>query len=700
MILDVPIGDARYGKFQRCPNNPVEADTAMQERLRRYGNLSAYRDYRFDNFHINIAGGYSDAAKASLKQAKTAAQAFAEEPEGWLVFEGPYGCGKTHLAVAIANQRLESAGEQVMFITAPDLLDLLRMTMGGESDASFDAYFERIRNIPLLALDDLGVENPSDWAREKLFQLLNHRHVSGLPTVITTNAPVEALDPRVSSRIQQRSLVQRVRIDAPDYRGQTGAQSEEPSFSSLRLYDHMRFDTFDTDSVYRDERENLQGALNLARDWAANPVGWLCFIGDYGSGKSHLAAAIAYDLYERGKDVIFTGVPDLLDYFRVSFDGRSREGSMNASTRRRSREGFCKLRRHRQGAHSDSRRLEPRRRHALGERKALPDHRSAISRAHAHRADLVSHDRRNRPSLDDATYGRPRLRHIRPHRPQFCQTPASSRAQNRETPLMLGTTFAVTAYERRHRSALLDLVAASHWTHLHLDWTTLGRWLDRGDGIFALAWHGDSLAGCMGLAETGPGAAWLRVLSLRDGFMAFPLVDSMWRALKLRCAQAGIHNIMALAICDWLPLCLAEQGFVALDELVTMSLSADQQPATSPAWIRVKAAEIEDLGRVAAVDAAAFPPIWRMPRLDLRDAWRGGADVKFADSKGRMVAYSLCLRELDLGHIARLAVLPRRARTRHRRGAAASGAKRFPAARHTQNQRQHPVEQSRFGAAL
>ena len=223
---------------------------------------------------------------------------------------------------------------------------------------------------------------------------------------------------------------------------------------------------------------------------------------------------------------------------------------------------------------------------------------------------------------------------------------------------MLGTRFAVTAYERRHRSALLDLVAASHWTHLHLDWTTLGRWLDRGDGIFALAWHGDSLAGCMGLAETGPGAAWLRLLSLRDGFMAFPLVDAMWRALKLRCAKAGIHNIMALAICDWLPLCLAEQGFVTLDELVTMSLSADQEPAISPTWIRVKAAEIEDLERVAAVDAAAFPPIWRMPRLDLRDAWRGGADVKFADSKGRMVAYSLCLRELDLGHIARLAVLP------------------------------------------
>ena len=327
LLLDVPLGDPRYGKFQRCPNNPVESDTAMQERLRRFGNLAAYREYRFDNFHINIAGsGYSDAAKASLKNAKSAGESYAAEPQGWLVYEGPFGCGKTHLAVAIANARLEGAGEQVMFITAPDLLDLLRMSIGGENDASFDAYFERIRNIPLLALDDLGVENPSDWAREKLFQLLNHRHVTGLPTIITTNTPLEELDPRVGSRMMQRGLVQRVRIDAPDYRRQSLSNADEPAFNNLRLYDGMRFDTFDTDSLYRDERENLGRALKLAREWAADPQGWLCFIGDYGSGKTHLAAAIAYDLYERGQEVTFSGVPDLLDYFRVSFDGRTRDG--------------------------------------------------------------------------------------------------------------------------------------------------------------------------------------------------------------------------------------------------------------------------------------------------------------------------------------------------------------------------------------
>ena len=273
LLLDVPLGDPRYGQFQRCPNNPVEADTEMQERLRRFGNLEAYRDRSFDSFHINLAGGeYTRAVKDSLRRAKAACEAYAADPSGWLVLEGAFGCGKTHLAVAIANQRLEQAGEQVMFITAPDLLDLLRATIGADTDASFDAYFERIRNLPLLALDDLGTENPSDWAKEKLFQLLNHRHVHGLSTVITTNAPIEALDPRLGSRLMQAGIVQRIVIDAPDYRRQAEARADEPGYSDLRLYEGMRFDTFDTSSVYRDEEENLERALQLAQDWTAEPT--------------------------------------------------------------------------------------------------------------------------------------------------------------------------------------------------------------------------------------------------------------------------------------------------------------------------------------------------------------------------------------------------------------------------------------------
>ncbi len=320
-ILQVDMEDPRHGKFQRCPNHPVEDDRAMHERLRRFGNLDAYQDKTFLSFRVaDLGGGYAPVNFTSLHNAKTIAEAYAESPRGWIVYEGPYGCGKTHLAVAIANMRLERYGEQVVFITAPDLLDILRATYSPQSEATFDAYFERVRRVPLLVLDDLGVENPSGWAKEKLFQLLNFRHVRRLPTVVTTNTAFDDLDPRLSSRMMQGEIVQHVRIDAPDYRRASQTQPFDMRFNDLRLYADMRFEAFSTDSQSDEERGNLKKALKMARDWAAEPRGWLCLMGDYGAGKTHLAASIANALHDSGADLMFTTVPDLLDYLRQAFD--------------------------------------------------------------------------------------------------------------------------------------------------------------------------------------------------------------------------------------------------------------------------------------------------------------------------------------------------------------------------------------------
>jgi pimeloyl-ACP methyl ester carboxylesterase len=68
----------------------------------------------------------SIAAAASLRSAPSAAGTLAHlkrrEPDGWLLLTGTYGSGKTHLAAAIANDRVSKYGETVMLVTAPDLL--------------------------------------------------------------------------------------------------------------------------------------------------------------------------------------------------------------------------------------------------------------------------------------------------------------------------------------------------------------------------------------------------------------------------------------------------------------------------------------------------------------------------------------------------------------------------------------------------
>ena len=320
--LDLPLEDPRFGKFQRCPNFPVRKDRDMLARLRRYGNLEAYQDKTFASFQTAPDGGsYAQNVVSSLREAKAAARDYAADPRGWIVFSGDVGCGKTHLAVAIGNERLEQHGHQVMFVTAPDLLDFLRMTFDSRSNATYDDYFERIRNVSLLVLDDLGVENPSAWAKEKLFQLLNYRHVNKLPTVITSSLSVNEFEPWLSSRLMDQ-FVELVTINAPDFRRTKRAQSTNAPSINLQQYGEMSFDNFETGSAAADEAENLRRALELARAWVGSPKGWLCLIGAYGCGKTHLAAAIASQLHENGSSVAFHTVPDLLDFLRGSSDSK------------------------------------------------------------------------------------------------------------------------------------------------------------------------------------------------------------------------------------------------------------------------------------------------------------------------------------------------------------------------------------------
>lgn len=144
-------------------------------------------------------------------------QRWSGNPEGWIVLLGKNGVGKTHLAAAIANYRL-AVGDRVAFATVPDLLDELRATFDSESGERFDVLFQRLRGADLLVLDDLGAHQSSGWAQEKLYQLLNYRHIGQRPTVVTTDLELTELEPRIASRVGDMKLGQHYELKVPDYR--------------------------------------------------------------------------------------------------------------------------------------------------------------------------------------------------------------------------------------------------------------------------------------------------------------------------------------------------------------------------------------------------------------------------------------------------------------------------------------------------
>lgn len=253
---NVPVGDSHFGKVYRCPNNPPNEDVNLQNRLRNLGNMSAFVDKHFENFQFQGFINYSLEEEEALTKAFKKAVDFATYPQGWLVLEGKYGSGKTHLSAAIANVRL-AQGEQVVFITVPDLLDYLRSAYAPNAEDTYDSLFDRVKNAYLLILDDLGAENPSQWAQEKLFQLLNHRYVNRMPTVITTNVELDRIDGRIRSRMVDPDLCSFHKLNVPDYRRALENRNQTAIQTDLNRYKHMRFETFLLQGVIGEERKKF-----------------------------------------------------------------------------------------------------------------------------------------------------------------------------------------------------------------------------------------------------------------------------------------------------------------------------------------------------------------------------------------------------------------------------------------------------------
>jgi DNA replication protein DnaC len=356
MRYDVPLGDPRFGRLETCVCRSTEIAQGARERLFELSRLDQLSHLTFENFKFqgNEKAKFMTSQDVhNLQVISETAEKFARTPQGWLLLEGGYGCGKTHLAAAIANFAV-SMGTPTLFITVPDLLDSLRFAFS-DPETTFEARFEEIRNAELLILDDFGTQNATAWAQEKLFQIINYRYINKLPTVITTNLMLDEIESRIRSRLQDEEFVMHVRITAPDYRRPTETSNPGISMLSLPEIQTMTFKNFETREdelgkeevttvtvekqdkyrnkvkekeirrvkITQEDLKSLRKAVNAAVMFAEEPEGWLVLLGDSFCGKTHLAAAIGNYRIALGGQAVMVEVSDLLDYLRQTFSPKS-----------------------------------------------------------------------------------------------------------------------------------------------------------------------------------------------------------------------------------------------------------------------------------------------------------------------------------------------------------------------------------------
>lgn len=172
----------------------AEADMRMRQRVAQIigdsGMHTRFLRRTFDTFRI------ADENRKALMVCKKYADTFREKMpsddtdpgRNGLFITGPKGTGKTHLAAAIANQLMQE-GTGVICMTMIDLLDRIKETYAQRRkwDASEGDVLNTYKEVPLLIIDDMGKEPPTEWAVSKIYAIINARYEAYLPTIVTTN---------------------------------------------------------------------------------------------------------------------------------------------------------------------------------------------------------------------------------------------------------------------------------------------------------------------------------------------------------------------------------------------------------------------------------------------------------------------------------------------------------------------------------
>jgi DNA replication protein DnaC len=172
--------------------------------------------WSLDTFPFHLQLGVSPAAIKQLAELD-----FVLQGQN-LVFIGPTGVGKTGLAVGLLLRAMEN-GYRGLFIAAQDLFDEMWSSL---ADRSTRKLLNRLRNVGLLLIDEMGYLNLRPEQTNIFFKLMEERYTAHKPTIITTNLDyddwygflghkdmVAALLDRVRHRCQT------VRIEGPSLRG-------------------------------------------------------------------------------------------------------------------------------------------------------------------------------------------------------------------------------------------------------------------------------------------------------------------------------------------------------------------------------------------------------------------------------------------------------------------------------------------------
>ena len=174
-------------RVERCRCNEAK----VTERLLEQASIPRrYQHCCFENFDIR-KNRETGQANPTLSRAKIYAQGFVNEypTDFGLLFVGPTGVGKTHLAVAVLRELIDRKSVECLFYDFRELLKAIQGTWNSVSKTSEIQLLQAVLDAEVLLLDEMSAVAPTDWVKDTLHYIVNSRYNQKRVTLITTTIP-------------------------------------------------------------------------------------------------------------------------------------------------------------------------------------------------------------------------------------------------------------------------------------------------------------------------------------------------------------------------------------------------------------------------------------------------------------------------------------------------------------------------------
>lgn len=114
-----------------------------------------------------------------------------------ILFWGPVGTGKSYTAACIANELMD----QMVPVVMTSFAKILQNIQGNQEEEK--VFMNRMNDARLLIIDDLGTERNTDYALEKVYNIIDSRYRAGKPLILTTNMTVKEMQETMDIRYKR-----------------------------------------------------------------------------------------------------------------------------------------------------------------------------------------------------------------------------------------------------------------------------------------------------------------------------------------------------------------------------------------------------------------------------------------------------------------------------------------------------------------